>query len=127
MNNNGRSVKPYFIVLDHSSIAGGATQDLATAVRNATGRPFIWTALSVWVTDTDDISFSIKTTTEDAFFSGRLRANSIGASSTGSVSKLELATPYRIGSGVELTSTVESHESSGTTAAVQIQLHGYLE
>jgi hypothetical protein len=124
--NNG-TVKPYFIVLNHSSIAAGVTQDLPSAVRNSTGRPFIWTALSVWVTDTDDISFSIKTTTEDSFFNDRLRANSIGASNTGSVSKLELATPYRIGSGIELTSTVESHEASGTTSAVQIQLHGYLE
>ena len=126
MNNNG-TVKPYFIMLDHSAIAAGTTQDLASAVRNTTGRPFIWVSLSIWVTDADDVSFSLKTTTEEAFFSGRMRANALGASATSSVSKLELATPYRIDPGIELVSTIESHESSGTTTAVQLQLHGYLE
>ena len=119
--------KPYFIMLNHSTLSAGTTQDLATAVRNATGRAFIWTGISIWVTDSDDVSFSIKTTTEEAFMSNRLRANALGASATSSVSVLQLVEPFRIEPGIELTSTVESHEASGTTTAIQIQLHGFLE
>ena len=88
-----RERKPYFIPLAWASVAAGASADLTTAVRNATGRPFVITELGFNSTiDATTSTYAIfdlvfSTTTEEAFMPSAFRVNSV-ASMANSLEKI---------------------------------------
>ena len=124
-----RERKPYFIPLAWASVAAGASADLTTAVRNATGRPFVITELGFNSTiDATTSTYAIfdlvfSTTTEEAFMPSAFRVNSVASMTSNP--KLELAIPYVLGAGIEITGTATNNEAN--TNSLYVTLVGYLD
>jgi|TARA_Y100000034_G_scaffold123947_1_gene171465 hypothetical protein len=124
-----RERKPYFIPLAWASVAAGASADLTTAVRNATGRPFVITELGFNSTiDATTSTYAIfdlvfSTTTEEAFMPSAFRVNSVASMANNP--KLELAIPYVLGAGIEITGTATNNEANANS--LYVTLVGYLD
>ncbi|MEC9331349.1 MAG: hypothetical protein VX409_02840 [Verrucomicrobiota bacterium] len=124
-----RERKPYFIPLTWTSVAAGASADLSSAVRNATGRPFVITEIGLFSSKDSttstyaifDLTFS--TTTEESFMPSAIKVPSIVGMS--SDPKIELPIPYVLGAGIEITGTATNTEAN--TNSLYVTLVGYLD
>ena len=124
-----RERKPYFIPLTWTNVAAGASADLTSAVRNATGRPFVITEIGLFSTTdvtsntyaTFELTFS--TTTEEAFMPSAIRVPSVVGMSSNP--KLDFPIPYVLGAGIEITGTATNTEAN--TNSLYVTLIGYLD